>query len=97
VGEPEPEAGGIGDKKRPLLCSKVSELYSRGFNVSNLGIKRRRIYLEKNTYFAFCKMFVKNAQFFAFAFKVCKECYFFVKNIYMVRKKRRILFLFQIP
>jgi hypothetical protein len=64
VGEPEPEAGGLGDKKRTLLCSTVSELYRLvgGFNVSNLGIKGRMIATGKG-FFTFCKMF-ENAQFF---------------------------------
>jgi hypothetical protein len=36
VGEQEPEAGGLGDKKRTLLCFKVSELYSRGLKFFKL-------------------------------------------------------------
>ncbi len=43
------------------------------FGIS-MGIKRRMLVICKKYFFYFCKMF-HNAQFFAFAFKVCKKCY----------------------
>ncbi len=69
-----------------------------GFNVSNLmGIKRRMIDIGKKITF----YFLQNVWKFAFAFKVCKKCYnepkhFFLKNINMGIKKRRILCWLQI-
>ncbi len=58
-----------------------------GFNVSNLmGIKRRMIDIDKKITFYFLQNVWKCTDFFAFAFKVCKKCYydpkkFFLKNI----------------
>jgi hypothetical protein len=51
--------------------------------------------ISKKITFTFCKMF-ENVQFFAFAFKVCKKCYydpkkFFVKNMNMGIKILKIL------
>jgi hypothetical protein len=58
-------------------------MLAEGFNVSNLmGIKRRMIDIGKKITFTFCKMF-ENVHFFAFAFKVCKKCYYDLKNIFL--------------
>jgi hypothetical protein len=64
-----------------------------GFNVSNLmGITRRKIDIGKKITFYFLQNVWKCAVFFAFAFKVCKKCYYdpkknFLKNIIMGIKK----------
>ncbi len=64
-----------------------------GFNVSNLmGITRRKIDIGKKITFYFLQNVWKCTVFFAFAFKVCKKCYydpkkFFLKNIIMGIKK----------
>jgi hypothetical protein len=67
------------------------------FNVSNLmGIKRRMIDIGKKQLFTFCKMF-ENVQFFSHLhLKYAKSAImtqkiFFLKNINMSIKKRRIL------
>ncbi len=57
-------------------------------------------YWQKNNFLLFANC-LKMYSFFAFAFKVCKMCYydpkiFFFKNINMGIKKRRILCWFQI-
>ncbi len=73
-----------------------------GFNVSNLmGITWRKIDIGKKITFYFLQNVWKCTVFFAFAFKVWKKCYydpkkFFLTNIIMGIKKRRILCWFQI-
>ncbi len=74
-----------------------------GFNVSNLmGIKRRMIDIgKKNNYLLFAKC-LKMYNFFAFAFKSFKKCYYDRKKKFSwkisisVTKKCRILCWFQI-
>ncbi len=57
-----------------------------------MGITRRKIDIGKKITFYFLQIFWKCTVFFAFAFKVCKKCYydpknFFLKNIIMGIKK----------
>ncbi len=53
-----------------------------GFNVSNLmGIKRRMIDIGKKITFYFLQNVWKCTVFFAFAFKVCKKCYYDPKKL----------------
>jgi hypothetical protein len=73
-----------------------------GFNVSNLmGITRRKIDIGKKITFYFLQNVWKCTVFFAFAFKVCKKCYydpqkFFLEKYHYGYPKRRILCWFQI-
>ncbi len=66
-----------------------------------MGIKRRMIDIGKKITFYFLQNVKKCTGFFAFAFKVCKKCFydpkiFFLKMSIWVTKKRRILCWFQI-
>ena len=55
-----------------------------GFNVSNLmGIKRRMIDIGKKITFYFLQNVWKFTVFFAFAFKVCKKCYYDPKIFFL--------------
>ncbi len=85
------------DERRLYTC-KIGD-----FNVSSLmGIKRRMIDIGKKITFYFLQNVWKCTVFFAFAFKVCKKCYYdpkiFFRNKYQCGyiKKPRILCWFQI-
>jgi hypothetical protein len=55
-----------------------------GFNVSNLmGIKRRMIDIGKKITFYFLQNVWNCTDFFAFAFKVCKKCYYDPKHFFL--------------
>ncbi len=55
-----------------------------GFNVSNLmGITRRKIDIGKKITFYFLQNVWKCTVFFAFAFKVCKKCYYDPKFFFL--------------
>ncbi len=66
-----------------------------------MGITRRKIDIGKKITFYFLQNVWKCTVFFAFAFKVCKKCYydpkkFFLEKYHYGYQKRRILCWFQI-
>jgi hypothetical protein len=71
---------------REKICQIINEsaCLLGGFNVSNLmGIKRRMIDIDKKITFYFLQNVGKCTVFFAFAFKVCKKCYYDPKNFFL--------------
>ncbi len=87
---------------KKLHVYKPMRLSNRGLQCFKLNGNQTENdrYWQKITFY-FLQNVWKCTAFFAFAFKVCKKCYydpkkFFLKNINMVIKTRRILFWFQI-
>jgi hypothetical protein len=79
-------SGWVGHEQ--LLCTcNVLLMYLRGlqfytfFGIS-IGITRRMIDIGKKITFYFLQNVWKCIVFFAFAFKVCKKCYYYLKNFF---------------